>query len=103
MRIILVITNKIRNKINEFTNSDLNIVRFYDTFQNYFIDVFSILNVLNFRLHSSELFNIQMINNDDVSAVTITENSESVTDIMKFITTSVLNNMKMTLVKQITD
>ena len=100
---ISVIISEIRDRIDEFTDLNLNIAEFYDTFQNYFVDVFSISNVLNFRSCSSELSDVQMTNNDDASAAAVTENSESATDIMRFTAISVSDDMKMTSVKQMTD
>ena len=101
MRMISVITNKIRNRINEFTDLDLNIAEFYDIFQNYFVDVFDISNILNFKLYSSELSDVQMMNDNNASAAAVTEKSESAINIIKFTVTSVLDNVKMILIKQI--
>ena len=99
MKIISVIINETRNRIDEFTDLNLNIIRFCNTFWNYFIDVFNILNVLNFKLHSLKLSDIQIMNNDDVHTAAVTKNSESATDIIELTATSVLDDVKMTSVK----
>ena len=101
MKRILITINKTRNRIDKFTDLNINIIRFYNTFWNYFVDIFSILNILNFKLHSLELSDIQIINNNNVSAAAVIKNSESVTDITEFTATSVSDNIKITSVKQI--
>ena len=103
MKLISVNTSKNRNRIDKSINLNINMTGFHDTFQNYFVDVFSILNVLNFKLHSSELSDVQMINDNNASAAAVIKNSELTINIMKLTAISVSDNIKVTSVKQITD
>ena len=99
LRIMSVTNSKIRNKINEFADSDLNIAEFYNAFQNYFIDVFNILNALSLVLDNSELSNIKIINDSNIHITdTINLNLSNTAEDLIIITSSDL--LRKTLIEK---